>query len=466
MSAKSEIIFDLEDVNISDILDQIHANMKTRGYDVEELKKLGRGIEIKSAFSSGMFNEFLNGSAAAAAASSHVEYWWVIPPQGGVKGKLRVLLNKVMRKLTFFYMKHVMDQQNIFNMHASGALHQLTGTCNHLTQENNDLLMRLTSLTNENASLTSSMQKLSAGIDTTMDKYVRQIAAIEELYAGRQNRLDAVNTAMAARMRALEQTIGELQSKTSAALPEVSAPAPLQYEMSVTVTEKNAAEARTHSPAEDFDYFLFESKFRGSSEEIRRRQEVYLPYFAGKQNVLDIGCGRGEFLKLLQENGISARGADLLPENVRCCQELGVNALLGNGLDLLKSCEDNSLGGIFCAQVIEHLTTAQLTELLRMGRQKLQEGACIILETLNPQCLAIYSESFYMDPSHTHPVHPLTVQFMAECAGFTDNRLLHLSPTAASGLKASPDSPQDEESIRILNNMIFGCREYALVSVK
>lgn len=444
MSTKPEITFDLADVNISDILDQIHANMKARGYDIEELKRLGKGIEIKSPLSVAPGgNEFLNNACASVSASCNVEYWWLIPPQGGLKGKLRVFMNKVMRKLTFFYMKHVIDQQNIFNLNTASAVNQLTGTCNHLMHENNDLLMRVTALTNENAALSSSVQKMGATIDATMEKYVEQISAIEEMYASRQNRLDSVNTAMASRLRRLENQLSEMEAPA-----KTDTPSPYT------------------AGAASFDYFLFESKFRGSSEEIKKRQERYLPYFSGQQNILDIGCGRGEFLALLNENGIQATGIDLSEENVHCCTKAGLNAVLGNALDYLAEVPNESLGGIFCAQVIEHLSTEQLITLIRLAGRKLLPGATLVMETLNPQCLMIYAESMYLDPSHTKPVHPYTVKFIAECEGFAENELLYLSPSPEYKLPMLESHPEADETLRTVNNLLFGCREYALVAKK
>ncbi len=237
-----------------------------------------------------------------------------------------------------------------------------------------------------------------------------------------------------------------------------------------SLREENSAlrkelEIATGMACDKFDYFEFENKFRGSSEDIINRQKKYLPYFSGKQNVLDIGCGRGEFLRLLKSQGISAHGVDISSENIRECRDLDVTC--ADGIDYLEKLPDNSVGGIFCAQVIEHISTNQLIRLLSLAHKKLADDAVIILETLNPQCLMIYAESMYMDPSHTKPVHPLTVKFMAEHEGFSDTELIYSTPTDAKFLLDDTDESGNViPSSKEVNSLLFGNREYALVCRK
>jgi len=471
MYDKPEIIFNSDKVDIKKIMEQIHENMKSRGYDIEEMKKLSRPLQIKSAKQAHDASAPIFGAVAGVSATSNVQYWWPIPPQGGIKGKLRVFLNKVMRKLTYFYVKHVFDQQNIFNANVSNSLSVLANAYSELKSENTELLMRMSAVSNENAQLKNLVQKmnlemkqiiegykqeLEIGINETLAGYEKKFADLDIAYAQRQNRLDSLNTAVAARLHRVEEMLLSKNTPQSGeALMETSA------ELSAV------GEAFDTNGKHDFDYFLFESKFRGSKEEIKKRQAHYIEYFRGRQNVLDIGCGRGEFLELLAENGIKGRGVDILPENIRCCEEAGVDAVLGDGIKYLRSCEDNSLGGIFCAQVIEHISTEQLVELVRLAYKKLEKGACLVLETLNPKCLMIYAECFYLDPSHTKPVHPEAVKFIAECENFVENELIYMTPSDEK--VRIPLIPQHEEfdnAINTLNNLIYGNREYALVARK
>src|SRR6185436_13708059 len=123
----------------------------------------------------------------------------------------------------------------------------------------------------------------------------------------------------------------------------------------------------------------------GSPEEIRRRVEDYLPIFQGA-DVLDVGCGRGEFLDLLREHGIRARGVDVNPAMVEVCRGKGLEAETADALTYLRGLPDASLGGLFAAQVVEHLEPRYLARLLDAAFEKLRPGAPIVLETINPAC--------------------------------------------------------------------------------
>ena len=79
----------------------------------------------------------------------------------------------------------------------------------------------------------------------------------------------------------------------------------------------------------------FEDRFRGSENEIRARLADYVAYFAGASNVLDIGCGRGEFLDLLKDAAVSAKGLDLNSEMVEVCRARGLDVVEADALDYL-----------------------------------------------------------------------------------------------------------------------------------
>ena len=121
-------------------------------------------------------------------------------------------------------------------------------------------------------------------------------------------------------------------------------------------------------PAADaYAYVGFENLYRGSRDEIRSRLTEYLPLFAGASDVLDVGCGRGEFLDLLRERDVRARGVDVNAEMVEECRRRGLDASAGDALTLLDALEDESLGGLFAAQVVEHLQPDYLVHLLNVA---------------------------------------------------------------------------------------------------
>jgi glycosyltransferase involved in cell wall biosynthesis/SAM-dependent methyltransferase len=165
-------------------------------------------------------------------------------------------------------------------------------------------------------------------------------------------------------------------------------------------------------------YRGFEDVFRGSEEMIRDRQRVYLDLIAGHEPVLDAGCGRGEFLDLLEQNGVACRGVDLDPDMVRRCREKGhENVEQGDLLEALERAEPGSLGAIFSAQVIEHLEFGQLRRLLELGVSRLRPGGLLIAETVNPHSPAAL-KAFWVDPTHQHPLFPETMLSLCALAGY------------------------------------------------
>lgn len=124
----------------------------------------------------------------------------------------------------------------------------------------------------------------------------------------------------------------------------------------------------------EINYFLFEEQFRGSPPEIKQRQKVFLPYFEKCSRVLDIGCGRGEFLEILKENNIGGIGVDLDTDMVAYCTSHTLDVEQGDAISYLEKCKDKSLDGIFIDQVVEHLEPEYLVRLLTLCYQKLKCG--------------------------------------------------------------------------------------------
>lgn len=170
---------------------------------------------------------------------------------------------------------------------------------------------------------------------------------------------------------------------------------------------------------DSFSYVGFEDRFRGSQEIIRERLVDYLPLFTGATNVLDIGCGRGELLGLFREHGIGARGVDTNHGMVEVCREHGLIADRADAVSYLKTLPDNSLDGVIAIQVVEHLEPAYLTKLIETAFHKLQPGAPLVLETLNPACWVAFFESYIRDITHRWPLHPDTLRYLVQAHGFS-----------------------------------------------
>lgn len=227
---------------------------------------------------------------------------------------------------------------------------------------------------------------------------------------------------------------------------------------------------------DSFKYLSFEDAFRGSLDEIRRRLTEYVPTFAGASDVLDIGCGRGEFLELLRDHGIRARGLDLNHEMVEASRARGLDVSEGDALSYVLALPDRSLGGIFAAQVVEHLDPVYLAKLLEAAAHKIRPGGVIVLETINPACWVAFFESYLRDLTHVRPLHPETLKHLLRASGFNRIDVEFKSPVAEwdrlrTAVVPAPDVPPAiadlveafNEDMTKLNNRLFTFQDYAVI---
>ncbi len=209
----------------------------------------------------------------------------------------------------------------------------------------------------------------------------------------------------------------------------------------------------------NIDWLKFAEKFRGSEEAVQQRQQMYASRFRGAANVLDIGCGRGEMLEVFHDAGIPANGIDLNDDSIALCRSKGLKAEKADLFAYLNAQPDGSLGGAICCQVVEHLPPDLLPVMIRLLHQKLRAGALIVIETPNPECLAIFATHFYIDPTHRHPIPPALMSFYLEEAGFGRIEIERLNPPVES----MPSLAQLPEEFR---KDFFGSLDYTIFGTK
>lgn len=220
----------------------------------------------------------------------------------------------------------------------------------------------------------------------------------------------------------------------------------------------------------EIDYFEFENQFRGSREEIKQRFQIYLPYLEGKKTALDLGCGRGEFLEVARENGILAKGVDILGDFVEYCNNCGLHVEHGDIIRFLEKAEQVDV--IFAGQVIEHLEVEYILNMCKLVYERLVDGGVFILETPNPTTLAIYTNAFYIDPSHKKPVHPMFIQYCLSKIGFSKIEIRFPESTRPDCrvplLKGDGILNLNEfnESIQVLNDLLYGSQDYIIIATK
>lgn len=211
-------------------------------------------------------------------------------------------------------------------------------------------------------------------------------------------------------------------------------------------------------------YRAFEEKFRGSRETVKARLEVYLPFlrpFLNDKNpvtALDLGCGRGEWLELMRDNGISGQGVDLDESMLTACQNIGLSVLVEDAISFLKTMPNESLNIISAFHLIEHLSFSSVQELITESFRALKPAGLLILETPNPENIVVGSSLFYLDPTHVKPIPSQFLQFSVDFAGFWRSKIIRL--------QESPRLHNLEQEITLLNILNGVSPDYAVVAQK
>jgi len=241
------------------------------------------------------------------------------------------------------------------------------------------------------------------------------------------------------------------------------------------LAQKSPTPATTEK--EQTNYFLFEERFRGSRDAITQRQLAFLPYFEKCSRVLDIGCGRGEFLEILKDHAIGSIGVDSDPDMVAYCRSRQLEVEQSDAIAYLETLEDKSLDGIFIDQVVEHLEPEYLVQLLALCNQKLKFGYYLVVETVNPLSFVSFV-NFYIDLTHKRPVHPETLQYLFSASGFRECERKFFSPVSDESrlkkIEGAADINETERknvdvynhNVEMLNTVLFGAQDYAVIGKK
>jgi SAM-dependent methyltransferase len=304
------------------------------------------------------------------------------------------------------------------------------------------------------------------------DEYRRRLEYLEALDAEGIQEIMRHNDALFARA---DQKLDRYRRETRDLLGSLGAA------LSVVQTAEPAQAVATISRAhEEHGYLELERRYRGTEEEIRERISAYLPWLknaAPVLPVLDIGCGRGEALALLRDQGIPARGIDSSARMVALCRERGLEAEEGDAFASLAALPEGSLGAVVSFHVIEHLPAALLDRLVRLAYRALKPGGVLILETPNPLSMLVAARSFWLDPTHQRPVHPESLKLMYELAGFDPIERLDLRPYPDSERLPEIDLATLPEEQRVLadrvnrlrdrlDELLFGYQDFGMVGKK
>lgn len=223
----------------------------------------------------------------------------------------------------------------------------------------------------------------------------------------------------------------------------------------------------SNNPHTDF-YRQFEERFRTSRDNIKQRLRVYQPLLTflqshtalpteGRPQALDLGCGRGEWLELLLEQGFQAQGVDLDAGMLAACKELNLPAAQDDALNRLSQTPDNSLVLVSAFHMVEHIPFEMLLDIVSHALRVLKPGGILLMETPNPENISVGTSSFYLDPTHSKPIPHDLLAFVTEYKGFAAQQVWRVNESVTLG---SNDSVS-------LHDLVFGVSpDYAVVAIK
>ena len=355
-----------------------------------------------------------------------------------------------------------------------------------------EFIARVESLERRSAETAAATRSLQSAQTADRQNAARNVNQVKELLAATKQALD---NAIAARAGALEHGLAGQTQMTSAIASRLDETAmsvdqahkildehwrailnqKLVIEAALAAGPTNTGTGNDLGPDHgkeqthllDALYLSFEDRYRGTRDDIKGRQRVYLERVAdcvaatGRGAVIDIGCGRGEWLELLGESGISAQGYDLNRIAVEESRARGLDVRFADAVEALSDMPDNSCSVITGFHIIEHLPFELLVRLIDHSLRVLRPGGLLIVETPNPANLVVAAETFYFDPTHRNPLPSQLTSYLLGSRGFDDVEILPLHPAAWP-------SRQDYQDpmLAYLQDKLFGAQDYAALARK
>lgn len=376
----------------------------------------------------------------------------------GLVGRFLVAFKRLLRPLVQVPQNDLWERQRIFNLILLERVTQTAADVRHIE-----------------AGLSRVEEILQSGLDEVIRHHDALYARLDAKVDG--HRADARELLAWARS-ALVAAEGDGGAHTAmgaaggAASPSGSQPA----------TKPVAAVPALSRAFAERGYVEFERRFRGTEEEIAERIAVYLPHLRGRRGdpvgpLLDLGCGRGEALRVFSEAGLDVRGVDSSAEMVAHCRAQGLDVVEGQLLAHLAASPRESLGAVVSFHVIEHLPGGALERLVALAWAALRQGGVLVLETPSPLSLVVAARNFWLDPTHERPVHPGYLRELVHQQGFDDIEVLELRPFPAE--ERLPEVPLASLAAELhpladrvnrlrdrLDDLLLGCQDYGLVARK
>ncbi|MBI4443116.1 MAG: methyltransferase domain-containing protein [Acidobacteria bacterium] len=427
-------------------------------------------------------------AAQTAARNLAGQIGTVNPRPPGLVNRLIQLFKQLISRCMDWYVRPQRD----FNRNVSETLQMVSQILETTYQDLNALAQALDQSQQQfqeqfqrlHQELYSEMDRLEARWETRLDTLQKQFEEATKLQQWRsegvlmrqseemQERLKERIQGETAKLREqIETSLAQMQEEFRLLRQRVAARS-LTESTPAPTTGIHFPKEAAKTPAPAMDYFQWERHFRGTEEEIRVRQSFYVPFFRGCKSVLDLACGRGEFLELMRQENVPARGVDLNADMVGRCLQKNLDVVQSDVFQYLETVPEASLDGIFCAQFVEHLEPGDYMRLVSEAAAKLGPGGVLAMETQNPECLAIFSQSFFLDPTHVRPIPPAQMRLVFAEMGLERITTHFLSPASAhlpvlptlnSHVVEAESLKKYNEAVARFNETFFGGMDYAVI---
>jgi len=303
-----------------------------------------------------------------------------------------------------------------------------------------------------------SRAELRREFESTIMTAIRQVRGeLTELISERLEAKQSEITKLAVELHRLHEVLQLVRAEIT--IHKTSAPlAGTGLQLTEAVNDDSATQL-------DGFYAALENRFRGAPAAIKDQFRFYLTYIrqacdAPNASVLDLGSGRGEWLQLLKDENVSARGVDTNKIFQTRCRELGLSVVEQDMLSYLKTVESNSIAAVTGFHIIEHLEFSYLVGLLDETMRVLRPGGVVLFETPNPENVLVGSNFFYIDPSHRHPLPSQLMELLLETRGFDRIEVKNLHPWE-SGRVDNKGALAER-----FNGLLYGPMDYAIVGWK
>lgn len=442
----------------------------------DNTKNMNAGLELSELLNNSIYNN---------------ENWLINPEKiitshRKIIGKFIVFGKKIVRKFLRWYINPIVDEQNNFNGSVTRCINEIYNSLLVVEHSISEYKKAYQEIENKNKTLHNKLIELKNKLNDASGDFEDKAILFNNKTSELENKLNSIREYFKKEMDLYENKLSEFDEKFNSLYKRFESDylylsyrvkqiqSHFNYDILLkdrTIEEyKEINEINNNVQNNKIDYFAFENRFRGNENDIKENQKVYLQYFLNKNEVLDIGCGRGEFLELLLEHNILAKGIDIYNDFVDYCRNKGLNVENSDAIEYLRKVPDNSLGGIFLGQVIEHLEAEYLVKLIELCYKKLKNGAYFVAETPNPTMLTTFSNAFYVDISHIKPIHPETMKFLLYFFGYKDIKIEYINKInyqlpilKANGIE---NIKEFNDGINLINNLLFGYQDYAIIGKK